>query len=126
MLPTDLSDGVVSMTVPQRGAGRLGVIFRARDNNNFYLWYTEGTHWVLTSKISGSWSDISSGTLLPSANDRLAVHLDGPKIELRHNDQVLYSTATATSLQADTKHGLYGYAASSTSAWLVDDFRVGP
>jgi hypothetical protein len=128
VVPTNTPDGVVSITVPQVSDGRLGIIFRTVDASNLWLWWVKDSNWELVKRVNGNWSGVTggSGTVTPAPGDRLAVHMNGPSVELRQNDEILFSTTEANDLQTATKHGIYGWGWSTALPRLVDDFEVRP
>lgn len=101
-----------------------GLLFRAVDANNYWLFVAEPEipRWVLYKRVSGTYTLVASFAQA-GATGRLLVTASGSAITCKLDGATLMSV-TDTAHQTATRHGLRVYRFGSASANRFDNFKV--
>lgn len=120
---TPAADGTLQVTLPVFSSS--GLAFRIQDINNFLMLYVSGGTIRLYRWVGGSATQIGSGFGSFTNGDSLGVTLSGSSITVLHNGSSVGS-ATETTYQTLTKHGLVLGTASTAPRWDNWSFSYTP
>ncbi|MDT3443600.1 DNRLRE domain-containing protein [Pseudofrankia sp. BMG5.37] len=119
------SDGTIRFTVPT-AQDRVGIAFRAQDNNNYWSLYVKPSSGalVLAKRVGGTETTVATYTgACCSADDTYAIGMAGSVLTVYRNDRVVGSV-TDGQFSTVTQAGLYASTTGSGrigSVVMVDD-----
>lgn len=123
VVESGVSDPTVAVDVPVLDSGGgTGLLFRGVDANNYWIFTSEGTRWALYKRVTGTHTLVGSFTETPTIG-RWEVACSGSSITCKI-DSVTKVTATDTTHQTATRHGLRIFRQSATSSSRFDNFTV--
>src|SRR5690242_148898 len=101
------ADGTLSVTLATDGtpANSAGVVFRATDDNNYWLFTSSN---ALFKRVSGSFVSMASGSATSAPGDIFSVVMSGNSILCKKNGTTIAAVTDAFNVTA-TKHGLRSY-----------------
>lgn len=112
------SNGTGGITTTTSGAGS-SVVFRAVDNNNYWILETAGGNaaWTLFTRSAGTFTAQFNSAVLPpiSPGDIVTIILSGTNIQVRRNGYHVFNV-NSTIHQNATRHGIRLFRDATTGA----------
>lgn len=112
-------NGTLTVTASSLGSNRRGgVVLRAQDwdNNVFLFQSAAGTGLTLYKRVAGVATSIATSTYIPANGDIYDVVLFNANITVKVNGATII-TATDSTFQGETRHGLYGTSDALLMGW---------
>lgn len=117
---TGHANGVVSLTLVT--AANDGILFRLTDPANFWIVAVNGGVYKLYKSVAGAFATVATSTVVPAANDVLAVTLNGSSIAVSVNGTPVPAFSVTDAFNASaTRHGAWA-GGSTARTGLFDNF----
>lgn len=105
-----ISNGIItakiSNLIPHAITNHQGIVFRAQDINNHLVFRFREASWVLSKRVDGLITDLSSDTCVFASGDVFTIRLEGELITILCNN-ILLTTYNISEFSMATNCGLY-------------------